>query len=207
VFVRLEFTLPEAKRVFIIVRGPSPSCRIVGVIPFRGRQGENTAQFSGRIRGRALEPGVYLLTISPTRRLKAGAPTEYARVASPRRTVPLPDQARKPACTMAQSLAADPTVRFLNRESAQSSAQPAVSPVGPQAPLRPPLAPSTPAVVPEGDDGGVAGAFPSPGEIGTAARDSAPEAIATLAVLVVLGLLLFAMFGLVTRFMRGSWNP
>jgi hypothetical protein len=205
VSVRLEFVLPEAKRMFIIVRGPAPSCRIAGVTPFRGRKGENAARFSGRIRGRALDPGVYLLTLSPTRRLKAGAPTEYVRVASPRRTVPLPDRARKPTCTVAQALAGDPTVRFLTREPVLSTAPSA--PVARRAPLRPPLVPSPPAITPDDPDGGFGGAIPTPGEIGTAARDSVGEAIAAIAILAVLTLLLLAMLGLVTRFMRGSWNP
>src|SRR5918994_6472204 len=106
VVVRLEFTLPEARRVFLIVRGPAPSCRIAGVIPFRGRKGLNAASFAGRIRGRALEPGVYLLTLSAERRPTAGSPNAYARVSSPRRTVPLTPDARKPTCTLAATLAA-----------------------------------------------------------------------------------------------------
>lgn len=205
VAVRLEFTLPARKRVFIVVRGPLPSCAVAGVIPFRGRRGENAARFSGRVRGELLEPGVYLLTISPTRRLQPGAPTEYARVASPRRTVPLPVGAERPSCESAQSEAAA-TARFLTRE-ADGGQGPAPGAAAPSVPLRPPLVPKPPAVAPEGADGGVAGAFPSPDEIGTAARDSAGEALATLAVLALVGLLLLAMLGLVTRFVRGTWNP
>ena len=205
VSVRLEFTLPEAKRVFLIVRGPSPSCQIVGVIPFRGRKGENAASFSGRVRGRALEPGVYLLTISPKRRLTPGARTEYARVTSPRRTVPLAESAKKPTCNAIQALGADPTARFLGNESPPAVASTATP--GPAAPLRPPLTPTPERIDPDGDDGGVLGAFPTPGEIGTAARDSAGEAIATLVLILLAGLLLIGMLGLVARFMRGSWNP
>lgn len=206
VSVRLEFLLPNAKRVFIIVRGPAPSCRIAGVIPFRGRKGENAAQFSGRIRGRVLDPGVYLLTISQTRRLKARAPTEYVRVASPRRTVPLPDRAKKPTCTVARSLAADPIARFLNREPASPPALPSARANGPTAPLRPPLVSSPPAATPDDADGGF-GPIPSAGEIGTAARESVGEAVAAIVIVALVGLLLLAMLGLVTRFMRGSWNP
>lgn len=204
--MRLEFLLPKAKRVFIIVRGPAPSCRIAGVIPFRGRKGENAARFSGRIRGRALAPGVYLLTISQTRRLKAGAPTEYARVVSPRRTVPLPDRAKKPTCTLAQSLAADPTARFLTREPPVSPTPSPMPRAAPAAPLLPPLVPPPPDATPDDADGGF-GPIPSAGEIGTAARESVGEAIAAIVIVALVGVLLLAMLGLVARFMRGSWNP
>lgn len=207
VLVRLEFTLPEAKRVFLIVRGPSPSCQIVGVIPFRGRKGENAATFAGRVRGRALEPGIYLLTISPQRRPTAGAQTEYASVASPRRTVPLPESARKPTCTLAQTLAASPTARLLSNEPPLATPSvPTSRPADPSEPLRPPLTATPQTSGPGDDDGGVLGAIPSPGAIGSA-PESAGEAIATLVVLLVTGLMLIGMLGLVARFMRGTWNP
>jgi hypothetical protein len=205
VSVRLEFTLPEAKRVFLIVRGPSPSCEIVGVIPFRGRKGENAASFSGRVRGRALEPGVYSITISPKRRLPANAPTEYVRVSSPRRTVPLPEGARKPRCTAAQALAAAAAYRFLANEQDAALAAP-TRPAVPAAPLRPPLGPPTPSLDPGDRAGGILDGIPRPAEIGTA-PESLGEVIATFLVLVVAGLLLLSMLGLVARFMRGSWNP
>lgn len=206
VSVRLEFTLPEARRVFLIVRGPAPSCQIVGVIPFRGRKGENAASFAGRVRGRTLEPGVYLLTISPKRRLLPGAHTEYARVASPRRTVPLAESAKKPTCSAAQALAADPTARFLGSEPARAVAAP-TSTARPAAPLRPPITPAPERIGPDVDDGGVLGALPSPGDFGSAARDSVGGVITTFVLLVLAGALLVGMLGLVARFMRGSWNP
>lgn len=206
VSVKLEFTLPEARRVFLIVRGPAPSCRIVGVIPFRGRKGENAASFAGRVRGRMLEPGVYLLTISPKRRLLPGAHTEYARVASPRRTVPLAESAKKPTCSAAQALAADPTARFLGSEPATAVAAPTTT-ARPAAPLRPPITPAPERIGPDVDDGGVLGALPSPGDFGSAARDSVGGVITTFVLLVLAGALLVGMLGLVARFMRGSWNP
>lgn len=193
--------VPKAQRVFLIVRGPAPSCRIVGVVPFRARKGENSLDFAGRVRGRLLERGVYLLTISSTRRLRDGAPTEYARVASPRRTVPLPDNARKPTCSTEQTLAADSTARFLGSEPATT----AQAQAGPTAPLRPPLQVGRPGTPDESDD--PFGPIPSPGEIGTAARESAGEALATITVLIVVGLLFVAMLGFAARFMRGTWNP
>ena len=206
VVVRLEFTLPEARRVFLIVRGPAPSCRIAGVIPFRGRKGLNAATFAGRVRGRPLEPGVYLVTVSPKRRLVASAPTEYVRVASPQRTVPLADSVRKPRCT-AQALAADPNARFLaNEPPAALPSSPQARPILPAAPLRPPLNPSSPRIDPDEGDDGAFDPLPGLGDIGAATRDTG-GAIATIVVVVVAGLLLLAMLGLVARFMRGTWNP
>ena len=38
VSVRLRFSLPAAGRLFLIVRGPAPSCRVAGVVPLRGRR-------------------------------------------------------------------------------------------------------------------------------------------------------------------------
>ena len=200
VSVRLTFTLPKAKRVFLILRGPAPSCRVAGVIPVRGRKGANTVNFAGRVHGRALRPGVYLITISPTRRLAPEAPPEYVRVVSPRRSVPLADAARKPSCSDAQAPAAAavaPSGRILLGEPPAATAKLAGLPIV-----------SLGGSVPSDDDSGVLpGIFPSPDEIGTAARDSDFAALATFAVLGFLGALLLWMLALVARFLRGSWNP
>jgi hypothetical protein len=120
-----------------VVRGPAPSCRVVGVVPIRGRAGENTVRFAGRVQDRRLEPGVYLLTLSETRRAAPGAPTEAVRVVSPRRTVPLPESEREPTCAGAPAAHAT-TARLLRSESAPSDA-PAAARSRPVAPLRPPV--------------------------------------------------------------------
>ena len=85
VSVRLAFVLPKADRLFVIVRGPAPSCRIAGYIPVRGRKGANTVFFAGRVHGRRLEPGVYLLSLSTNRRLdpSGGDGVRSRRLASP----------------------------------------------------------------------------------------------------------------------------
>ncbi|MGH3070994.1 MAG: hypothetical protein ACRDNB_01830 [Gaiellaceae bacterium] len=194
-FVRLEFALPAAKRVFLIVRGPAPSCRIAGVVPLRGRKGENAVDFAGRVRGRTLDPGVYVLTISPTRRLGEGAPTEYVRVASPRRTVPLPDGAAKPTCS-SQQLGADGAARFLRTEPSASAPQ-----AQPSAPFRPPLLSAPPSASPE-DSGGGLGPIPAPATIGPVVRDSASTVVAILALIFAIGLIAIAI-GLVARIPRG----
>jgi hypothetical protein len=204
--VRLQFSLAAAQQFFLVVRGPAPSCQVVGIVPVRGRRGANVVRFSGRVRGRLLDPGVYLLTLSSQRRLPAGAPAEGVRVVSPRRTVPLPDSAREPSCSSTGALASDPAARFLLREDAGAAvkgtpAVPTEATPQPEAPFRPPLnvvrlAPERglPNVVPD------AGAIAPPG-------DGTFEGVAGLAVLGLVGALLVAMLALVTRFLRGSWNP
>jgi hypothetical protein len=205
VAVRLQFSLARTQRLFLLVRGPAPSCRVAGVVPIRARRGHNVVRFSGRVRGRLLEPGIYLLTLSSNRVLPVGAPAEAVRVVSPRRTVPLPDAARRPSCSPAQALASDPVARLLLREDAAgaATATPTATEPGPrpEAPLRPPLnvvrlAPERelPDVAPD------AGAIAPPG-------DGTFESVAGLAVLGLVGALLVAMLALVTRFLRGSWNP
>ena len=198
VSVRLAFVLPRAERLFLIVRGPAPSCRIAGYIPVRGRKGPNTVLFAGRVHGRRLEPGIYLLSLSPNRRLVPGAPTEYVRVVSQRRSLPLPDSAREPSCSEAAVLATDPTARILLAEAL------------PQTATARPTARVAGAVVasPTGDenDDGASG-LPDPGVLGGATSAAEEEPFLALAVLTLVAGLLLAMLALVTRFLRGTWNP
>jgi hypothetical protein len=46
-----------------VVRGPSPSCAIVGKRTVQGGRGPNRVRFLGRFRGRPLAPGVYGITL------------------------------------------------------------------------------------------------------------------------------------------------
>ncbi|HWL32163.1 MAG TPA: hypothetical protein VNP89_01050 [Gaiellaceae bacterium] len=198
VSVRLAFTLPKADRVFLIVRGPAPSCRIAGYIPVRGRKGANQVAFAGRVHGRRLEPGIYLISLSPNRRLVPGAATEYVRVVSPRRSLPLADAARKPSCSEVVALAADPTARILVAEAQQSPATPAARPA--------PQRPAVKAVPDDKDDEEASGFMPDAGVLGVATGDG-DEPFVAIAVLTLIAGLLAAMVALVTRFVRGSWNP
>ena len=194
VSVRLAFRLPNAGRRFLIVRGPAPSCRIAGYIPVRGRKGVNTIYFAGRVNGRRLEPGVYLISLSPNRRLVRGAATEYVRVVSPRRSVPLPDQARKPTCSTAAPPADDQASRSIVADAA------AEEPAAPAARLAAPRAKGN-----ENDDR--AAGLPDAGVLGVSTGDADEKPFLALAVLTLVGGLLIAMLILVTRFLRGSWNP
>jgi len=53
--------------VELVLRGPSPSCSIAGVQTVTGRRGVNRVHFSGRLQGRPLPPGIYLITIEAVR--------------------------------------------------------------------------------------------------------------------------------------------
>ena len=199
VSVRLAFTLPKAERIFVIVRGPAPSCEIAGYIPVRGRKGSNKVAFAGRVHGRRLDPGVYLLSLSPNRRLVPGAATEYVRVVSPRRSLPVPDSARKPTCTDASVSATDTTTSTLLAGAQPPRTEPTVRP----APAKTPRARDGD----EDDDQEAAGFIPDAGVLGVATGDGAAQPFVAIAVLTLIGALLLAMFALVTRFLRGSWNP
>ena len=193
VSVQLAFLLPKAGRRFLIVRGPAPSCRVAGYIPVRGREGVNTVYFAGRVHGRRLEPGVYLISLSPTRRLVRGAATEYVRVVSPRRSLPLPDGAPKPPCIMAAA------------EEAQSSRTVLAGSAADE-----PTAHVAGVVVPgptggESDDS--AAGLPESGVLGVSTGDADEQPFLAIAVLILVAGLLLAMLALVTRFLRGSWNP
>lgn len=194
VAVRLEFDLPRRATVFLIVRGPSPSCEVVGVVPVRGRAGENSIRFDGRVRGRALEPGVYLLTISPVRSLVPGAQAEPVRVVSPRRTVPVRESVREPAC-VAAALPTNTSSRLLAAEAAATPEQ-----ARPLAPLRPPL--QTPRIA--NPLAGLPGIVPDVDAVVPDAGTGPLEVIATFAVFSLLGLLLFLVLSFVARHVRGS---
>jgi hypothetical protein len=193
--------LPNARRVFLIVRGPAPSCAVAGYIPVRGRRGANTVYFAGRVHGRRLEPGVYLVSLSPNRRLDAGAPTDYVRVVSQRRSVPLPEQAQKPSCS---DVAGASTTDAIERAvlagalpKASTSSRPTARVAG--AAVEQPTGG-------ENDDG-AAGLLPDSGVLGTATDDADEGPFLAIAILGIIAALLLAMFALVTRFLRGSWNP
>jgi hypothetical protein len=200
VSVRLDFTLARAARLFLIVRGPAPSCQAVGFIPVKGRKGHNTVAFAGRVQGHRLGPGVYLISLSPTRQFTAGAPTLSVRVVSARRSVPLPDAARKPSCSEPSEPATFSTPWIQLVEATQSALKSAPRQERPAAQV----ASAQRNDPPDGDDEEAAGLIPDIGAIG---GDAAEQPFLAIAVLVLVGALLLAMAALVTRFLRGNWNP
>ena len=91
--------------MFLVVRGPAPSCRVAGVIPVRGRKGENTVYFAGRVHGRQARarrlPDLALTEPAPA----PGAATEYVRVVSPAARSRSRIGREEPTCTNVTSVA------------------------------------------------------------------------------------------------------
>jgi hypothetical protein len=200
--VRLAFKLSEPQRLFLIVRGPAPSCNVAGVIPLRGHKGTNKVNFAGRADGRNLRPGVYGLSLSAVRRPSGAAPMTFVEVVSKRRSVPAKAGARRPTCTDAQALAAVPAFRLLRREGAAPTPRTAKAPA---AAPRDALASAPPANSDQQHDV-LGAAIPGPG------LDSGPSAegldrLIMIGILTVIGAILLTALALVTRFLRGSWNP
>jgi hypothetical protein len=158
----------------------------------------NSVYFAGRVHGHRLAPGVYLISISPNRSLVPGAPTEYVRVVSPRRALPLPDSAPKPSCTVAPASSLDPIERFV-----LAGTLPPATTSRPTARL---AGAATPRPTGDENDDGAAG-IPDSGVLGAATAGADEHPFVAIAVLALIGALLLAMLTLVTRFLRGSWNP
>jgi hypothetical protein len=72
---RITFRLTAPARVVFVVRGPAPSCDVVGRFIVRGRRGTNRVRFTGRVGRRTLKPGTYRLTART-----AGRPDQTRRV-------------------------------------------------------------------------------------------------------------------------------
>jgi len=198
----------------VLFRSPAPSCRVAGVIPFRGHRGANTVYFAGRVAGRRLEPGIYRLSLSTTRRPQPGAPATAVRVVSARRSVPLakPKANLLASCTSAQAFFDDGTRRILVTEAAvatrqqeQEQRQQPIASIAGISPVQ--LAPPTEGGSAAGRDDGLAGELlPDPGDVGGDSSGGL-ESYAAIVVLLLVASLLFGMVVLVTRFLRGNWNP
>jgi hypothetical protein len=182
--------------MFVVVRGPLPSCRVVGTMPLRARAGRNTFDFRGRVRNHALEPGDYLVTISPVRRPRPDDPVTAVRVVSQRRSVPLDVSVAKTACTE----------RPLSRFVALVTGAEAGSPPGGFGADRMRGSTFLPPLPPGGDD--------EPQPLGAAPFSPLPggdtelfDSFAAFAVLAIVGALLGLLVTLVARFLAGDWNP
>jgi hypothetical protein len=198
VAVRLAFTLSKAQRLFLIVRGPVPSCEVVGVIPVRGHRGVNKLTFAGRAEGRNLSPGSYILSLSTVRQPLPNAPTTLVKVVSKRRSVPAKPGTEMPSCTDAQASAPGPFFRFPRREGAVLG--PAEASTGRKGGLVTSVAPANSDQ--QHDVLGVA--TPS---FGSGSSADILESLVTIGVLTLIGAILLTTVGLVTRFFRGTWNP
>jgi hypothetical protein len=80
--------LSQGGRVYFIVKQVSPDCRIAGRFSVRGHKGVNRVPFKGKVRGKPLAPGTYLISATTRRSerimrttvvvLERGTPTRAA---------------------------------------------------------------------------------------------------------------------------------
>ena len=199
--MRLAFTLTRAQQLFLIVRGPVPSCQVVGVIPIRGHRGVNKLTFAGRAEGRNLRPGSYLLSLSTVRQPLAAAPTTLVRVVSKRRSVPAKAGAEKPTCADAQTSATGSFFRLLRHEG--TAAGPAAARTGRNGGL----VTSVPPANSDQQHDVLGVATPNGGLLDSGSAADSLQALITLGILALIGAILATTVALVTRFFRGTWNP
>jgi hypothetical protein len=216
----VRFTLPQQQRILLTLRGPAPSCRTVGTVRVRGVRGVNRLDFFGRIGGKALRRGVYVLSLTRASSKQPLTRPLVVQVVSPRRTILLSDvRAPRTVCDVAAG--------FAGRKQVAGAAGAAAAPLfgaGPGLPApafdaqqsqQPPTPASAPASEtraaapqaaepPRPERNKVLGvnvdlpALPAPDEF-------QPWGLAGAVLLVGLPLLVLLM--LVARFLRGSWNP
>jgi hypothetical protein len=188
------FALPEAQRLFLIVRGPAPSCDVAGVIPVRGNQGTNRVDFAGRAGGRNLRPGGYILSLSSTRKLSGNEPTTFVEVVSRHRSIPAKAGSRRPSCAASVARFISPTVPLAREEGGNAAAGHGD-------------ARASALVLNDEDQHDILGvAIP---DVQFDPRDSGTwlAALITVGVLTLVGAILLSTITLVTRFVRGTWNP
>jgi hypothetical protein len=199
VTVRLAFKLSKAQRLFLIVRGPVPSCAVAGVIPIRAHRGVNKVTFAGRASGRNLRPGSYLLSLSTVRQPLTAAPTTLVKVVSKRRSVPAKPGAHKPTCAEAQASTTGQLFRLLRHEG--TAAGP-----GATAPTQRPVSNSLPPANSDQQHDVLGVATPGAGLDSGSSADRM-ESLIAIGVLTLIGAILLTTVALVTRFVRGTWNP
>ena len=194
--MRLAFSLSKAQRLFLIVRGPTPSCQVVGVIPVRGHKGVNKLTFAGRAEGRNLRPGSYLLSLSTVRQPLAAAPTTLVNVVSKRRSVPAKPGAEKPTCTEALASGSGPLFRLLRHEGAVAG------PAGSRGHAVSSLPPAN-----SDQQHDVLGVATPGAGLDSGSSADRLESLIPIAILTLIGAILLTAVALVTRFFRGTWNP
>jgi hypothetical protein len=196
----LAFTLSKAQRLFLIVRGPAPSCQVVGVIPVRGHRGVNKVTFAGRAKGRNLRPGSYLLSLSTVRQPLPSAPTTLVTVVSKRRSVPAKAGAPRPTCVAAQARATSPSYPLWDREGAR----PGLNGAGT---ARGGVVSSVPPANSDGKHDVLGVASPGAGLDSGGTSAGGIASLVAIGILTLIGAILLATVALVARFFRGSWNP
>jgi hypothetical protein len=61
--VLLGYALARAARVEFLLRGPAPTCRLAATFQLRGQKGTNKVRLVGRVGKKALQPGIYAVTL------------------------------------------------------------------------------------------------------------------------------------------------
>lgn len=177
------------------MRGPAPSCQVAAVKRLNGREGTNTVEFTGRLAGRRLAPGVYWLSVTRKPVVADEAVGTPVRVVSKHRVVPATGAPAHPTCAETAAPANSLATLIVPGERAPHSGNNAAE----DADL-PTLAPA-----PGDEANDVAGAqfpfFSSPSDA------TGRDAIAAFGVAALVGALLLTLGTLVVRFLRGSWNP
>jgi hypothetical protein len=84
----LSFVLSQGGRVYFLVKQVSPDCRVAGRFSVRGLKGVNRVPFKGKVGGKPLDPGTYLISATTRRSerilrttvivFKRGTPTRAA---------------------------------------------------------------------------------------------------------------------------------
>ena len=184
--------------MFLIVRGPAPSCGIAGYIPVRGRRAPTPFSSPVACTGAASSPASIWSrsrrTVASTRRSDG--------VRSRRLASPLDPTTRAGAEADLQRRRRRVDIRRDRADGARRSGAKTSKP-RPTASLA-----GTAAGSPSGDenDDGASG-LPDSGVLGAATEVADEQPFVAIAVLMIVGALLLTMLALVTRFLRGSWNP
>lgn len=164
----------------------------------RAHRGVNKLTFAGRAEGRNLRPGSYILSLSTVRQPLPNAPTTLVQVVSKRRSIPAKPGAEMPSCTEAS--ATGPFFRLLRHEG--TAAGPTEAPTG----RRGGLVNSVPLANSDQQHDVLGVATPSGGFDSGSSTDIL-ESLVAIGVLTLIGAILLTTVGLVTRFLRGTWNP
>ena len=165
----------------------------------RAHRGVNKVTFAGRAGGRNLRPGSYLLSLSTVQQPLAAAPTTLVKVVSKRRSVPAKPGADKPTCAEAQASTTGPLFRLLRREG--TAAGP-----GATAPAQGLAVNSIPPANSDQQHDVLGVATPGAGLDSGSSADRM-ESLIAIGVLTLIGAILLTTVALVTRFVRGTWNP
>ena len=178
------------------------------MIPYRAHRGVNTVYFAGRVQGRRLEPGIYGLSLSSTREPQPGAFTTPVSVVSPRRSVPLQRQGVFASCAAATTFGAteDGTGNSVLLAATWQTDRPSASVAGVQFPTITLEVPTSDGI-PDASGEEAAGLLPGSMDEGDAGENSILGTFATGLVFALLAALILGMVVLVSRFLRGSWNP